>query len=172
MEIIKMLLKEFDEEAQTTRKMLSSIPNDKYEWQPHVKSMTVRRLATHIADIPSWVEIAICDDELDFAAGTHQEPVINSTDQLLNFFEQSLVKGRTALMNTTEDVLQEPWTLRNGDQVYSVRPKVEVIRMSYSQIVHHRAQLGVFLRLLNVPIPGSYGPSADETEFVQQEALA
>jgi len=172
MEIIKMLLKEFDEEAQTTRKMLASIPDDSYDWQPHPKSMTIRRLATHIADIPSWLEIAICDDELDFAAGTHQEPVINCTDQLLSFFEQSLVKGRTALMNTTEDVLQEPWTLRNGDQVYSVRPKVEVIRMSYSQIVHHRAQLGVFLRLLDVPIPGCYGPSADENEFVSQQAEA
>ncbi|MGZ3751625.1 MAG: DinB family protein [Mucilaginibacter sp.] len=170
MEIIKMLLKEFDEEAQTTRKMLSCIPNDKYDWQPHPKSMTIRRLATHLADIPSWVEIAICDDELDFAAGTHQEPVINSTEELLRFFEESLVKGRAALSNTTEDVLQEPWTLRNGDQVYSVRPKVEVIRMSYSQMVHHRAQLGVFLRLLDVPIPGSYGPSADESEFVVQEA--
>ena len=172
MEIIKMLLEEFDQEAQTTRKILSRIPDDKYDWQPHPKSMTIRRLATHIADIPSWVEIAICDDELDFAAGTHNEPNINSTEQLLSFFEESLVKGRTALMNTTEDILQEPWTLRNGEQVYSVRPKVEVVRMSYSQIIHHRAQLGVFLRLLDVPIPCSYGPSADEMEFVPQEAQA
>ena len=172
MEIIKMLLKEFDEEAQITRKMLACVPNDKYDWQPHPKSMTIRRLTTHIADIPSWVKMAICDDELDFAAGTHKEPVINSTDQLLSFFEESLVKGMAALTNATEDVLQEPWTLRNGDQVYSVRPKVEVIRMSFCQIVHHRAQLGVFLRLLDVPIPGSYGTSADEKEFVVQIAEA
>jgi uncharacterized damage-inducible protein DinB len=172
MEIIKTLLKEFDEEAQTTRKMLSCIPNDKYDWQPHPKSMTIRRLATHIADIPSWVKMAICDDELDFATSTHQEPVIDNTVELLAFFERSSAEGREALANTTEDVLEQSWTMRNGEQVYFTAAKVEVIRMSYSQIVHHRAQLGVFLRLLDVPIPGSYGPSADENALVEQEAQA
>jgi uncharacterized damage-inducible protein DinB len=170
MEIIKMLLKEFDEEAQTTRKMLSCIPNDKYDWQPHPKSMTVRRLATHLADIPSWVEMAICEDELDFAGNTHAEPVIDNTVDLLAFFERSSAGGREALAGTTEDVLEQNWTMRNGEQIYFTATKGEVIRMSYSQIVHHRAQLGVFLRLLNVPIPGSYGPSADEMEFTVQEA--
>lgn len=172
MEIIKMLLKEFDQEAQTTRKMLSCIPGDKYDWQPHPKSMTIRRLATHIADIPSWVEMAICDDELDFATSTHHEPVINNTADLLEFFEKSYTEGREALANTSEDVLEQGWTMRNGEQIYFTATKGEVIRMSYSQIVHHRAQLGVFLRLLNVPIPGSYGPSADESEFAAQEAQA
>lgn len=165
MDIIKMLLKEFDQEAQTTRKMLAAIPNDKYDWQPHPKSMTIRRLATHIADISSWVQMAICDDELDFATSTHKEPVINNTDALLEFFEQSYNAGREALANTNEGVLEQSWTMRNGDQVYFTATKGEVIRMSYSQIVHHRAQLGVFLRLLDVPIPGSYGPSADEMEM-------
>ena len=172
MEIIKMLLKEMDEEADTTRKMLAAVPNDKYDWQPHPKSMTVRRLATHIADISSWVKMAICDDELDFATSTHQEPEINDTAHLLEFFEQSYDEGRAALAGTNEDVLEQNWTLRNGSQVYSVRSKGEVVRMSYSQIVHHRAQLGVFLRLLNVPIPGSYGPSADEQEFKTEPAEA
>jgi uncharacterized damage-inducible protein DinB len=172
MEIIKMLLKEFDEEAQTTRKMLSCIPNDKYDWQPHPKSMTIRRLATHIADIPTWVKMAIYDDELDFATSTHQEPVINNTADLLAFFEKSYAEGREALEGTTEDVLEQSWTMRNGEQIYFTATKGKVIRTSYSQIVHHRAQLGVFLRLLDVPIPGSYGPSADENEFVAQEAQA
>lgn len=165
MEIIKMLLKEFDQEAETTRKMLACIPDDRYDWQPHPKSMTIRRLATHIADIPSWVQMAICDDELDFATTTHKEPVINNTAGLLEFFEQSYHAGREALTNTNENILEQSWAMRNGGQVYFAATKGEVIRMSYSQIVHHRAQLGVFLRLLDVAIPGSYGPSADEIEM-------
>ena len=162
MTIIEMLLKEMDHEAETTRNMLSRVPNDKYDWKPHEKSMTMRRLATHIADIPSWVEMAINDDELDFANSTHKEPQINNTDELLRFHEQSVAKGRAALANVTLEQLEQPWTLRNGEHILDVSPRRDVIRMSYNQIVHHRAQLGVYLRLLNVPIPGSYGPSADE----------
>lgn len=162
MKIVEMLLKEMDEEAKITRKMLACVPNDRYDWKPHEKSMTIRRLVTHIADIPSWVEMAICDDELDFATSTHKEPVINHTAELLQFLEESLVKGRTALAATNEDVLKQPWTLRNGEHIIDVSTKGEIVRVAYNQIVHHRAQLGVFLRLLDVPIPGSYGPSADE----------
>lgn len=156
------LLKEMDQEAEISRKMLACIPDDKYDWKPHEKSMTIRRLATHIADIPSWVEMAICDDELDFATSTHKEPVINNTNELLAFQEESIAKGRAALVNVKEEQLDLPWVMRNGDQIYMKSTKGEVIRMAYSQIIHHRAQLGVFLRLLDVPIPGSYGPSADE----------
>ncbi|MGZ3813410.1 MAG: DinB family protein [Mucilaginibacter sp.] len=166
MKIIEMLLKELDQEAETTRKMLAQVPNDKYDWQPHPKSMTIRRLATHIADLPSWLELAINDDEFDFASTSHKEPVINDTAALLAFYEESIVKGRAALAGTTETILEEPWTLRNGEHIISVRPKHEIIRMAYCQIVHHRAQLGVFLRLLDVPIPGSYGPSADEMSLL------
>ncbi|MFI5162628.1 MAG: DinB family protein [Sphingobacteriales bacterium] len=170
MTTIETLLKELAEEALTTRKMLACVPNDKYDWQPHPKSMTVRRLVTHIADIPSWVEIAIYDDELNFATTTHKEPVINNTDALLKFQDESVQKANAALEGATEDILGEPWTLSNGDHIISVRTKAETIRMAYCQIVHHRAQLGVFLRLLNVAIPGSYGPSADEMSFLSQPA--
>lgn len=172
MTTIETLLKELEEEAVATRKMLACVPNDKYDWQPHPKSMTIRRLVTHIADIPSWLEIAIYDDELNFAATTHKEPVINNTDELLKFQDDSVAKGKAALEDTNEETLSEPWTLRNGDYIISVRPKSEVIRMAYCQIVHHRAQLGVFLRLLDVPIPGSYGPSADEMSFAAETAEA
>ncbi len=172
MSTIETLLKELEQEAVTTRKMLSCVPNDKYDWQPHPKSMTIRRLATHIADIPTWLEMAIYDDELNFATSTHKEPVINNTDELLKFQDESVAKGKAALETATEDILTEPWTLSNGDHIISVRPKSEVIRMAYCQVVHHRAQLGVFLRLLDVPIPGSYGPSADEMAFAHEEAEA
>ncbi len=162
---IETLLKEMNREAETTRKMLSRIPDDKYDWQPHTKSMTIRRLATHIADIPSWVDMVINEDELNFATSTHKEPVINCTAELLSFMDESVRKGGEALLSADEELLKKEWTLRNGDQVLSVRPKAEVLRMAYCQIVHHRAQMGVYLRLLNVAIPGSYGPSADEMGF-------
>jgi uncharacterized damage-inducible protein DinB len=165
MEIIPILLKEMEQEAQTTRKMLSRIPDDKYNWQPHEKSMTVRRLATHIAELPGWVSMTLTTDELDFANNPYKQEMINSTAELLNLFEKSLAEGKSLLEKCNEDELLKNWTLRNGDQVYSVSSKNEIIRMSYCQTVHHRAQLGVYLRLLDIPIPGSYGPSADETSF-------
>jgi uncharacterized damage-inducible protein DinB len=165
MEIIPMLLKEMEQEAETTRKMLSRVPNDKYDWQPHPKSMTVRRLATHIAELPSWVSMAITTDELDFADNPYEPEVINETPALLALFEKSYADGSSELAKTTEDELLRNWTMRNGEQIYSVATKAEIIRMAFCQTVHHRAQLGVFLRLLDVPIPGSYGPSADETDF-------
>jgi uncharacterized damage-inducible protein DinB len=163
--VTELLLKEMDQEAETTRKMLACVPDDKYDWKPHEKSMTIRRLATHIADIPTWVDMAINTNELDFANTDHKEPVINNTKGLLSFLEESLAKGRSALVNSKEEHFEEPWTMRNGDQIYIVCTRYELIRTAYSQIVHHRAQLGVFLRLLDVPIPGSYGPSADEQGF-------
>jgi uncharacterized damage-inducible protein DinB len=159
---IKMFLKEMEEAAVTTRKMLERIPNDKFDWQPHPKSMTVKRLATHIAELPSWVPMALTTDELDFAANPYQQENVNTTDELLAYFERSLQDGRSHLTEKYEEVLDKDWTLRNGKQVYSVEPKADVIRMSLNQIVHHRAQLGVYLRLMDIPIPGSYGPSADE----------
>lgn len=159
---IQDLLAEMEQEAQTTRKMLSRVPNDKYDWRPHEKSMTVRQLATHIAEIPSWVSLALNTSELDFAAGDYKPTEINTTDELLKHFETNLAEGKERLARATEDELLPNWTMRSGDEIYDVSPKGKVIRMSYCQIVHHRAQLGVYLRLLNVPIPGSYGPSADE----------
>ncbi len=162
MTMIQMLLKEMDHEAVTTRKMLERVPDDKYDWKPHEKSMTIRQLATHIADLPSWVTVALTTDELDFATSPYNPEVINKTADLLKYLEKSLADGREHLSKATEEDLEPKWTLRVGDKILSVSTKGEVIRMTYNQIVHHRAQLGVYLRLLNIPIPGSYGPSADE----------
>jgi uncharacterized damage-inducible protein DinB len=159
-----MLLKEMDQEAQSTRKMLSRIPDSAFTWKPHEKSMTIKQLATHIAEIPGWVSIALTTSELDFASN-HVEPAeVNSTAELLEAFDKSLADGKAQLEKATEADLLPNWTMRNGEEIYSVRTKGEVIRMSFCQTVHHRAQLGVYLRLLNIPIPGSYGPSADEME--------
>lgn len=162
MSTIKNLVKEMEQEALATRKMLSRIPDDKYDWQPHPKSMTIRTLATHIAELPDWILFTLNGDELDFAKHPYDPLVINSTGKLLETFEKSLVNGREALSTTNETELEKNWVLRNGEDIYMTLTKGESIRHAFSQIVHHRAQLGVFLRLLNIPIPGTYGPSADE----------
>jgi len=163
--MIKMLLKEMEEEAKTTRKMLACIPDDKYDWKPHPKSMSIRTLATHIAELPSWVSLALTTDELDFAAEPYTPHPIHNTAELLNYFEKNYDEGKAHLNKAKDADLLPNWTMRSGEQIYSVATKGETIRHAYCQMVHHRAQLGVFLRLLDIPIPGSYGPSADEMQL-------
>lgn len=162
---IQPLLKELEQEARTTRKMLERVPTEYFNWQPHKKSMTIQQLATHIAELPNWVSMAVSTDGLDFAENPYQPEVVNNTAELLEYFERSLLDGREHLERASEEALDESWTLRNGEQIYNVYSKSEVIRVAFCQIVHHRAQLGVYLRLLDIPIPGSYGPSADEQDF-------
>ena len=165
MALIPMLLKEMEQEAQTTRKMLSRIPNDKYDWKPHEKSMEIRRLAVHIAELPTWVSMTLTTTELDFATSPYSPEPIQSTNDLLAYFEKCLADGKAHLEAASEAELDNMWTLRNGDTIFLTASKAEFIRATYCQVVHHRAQLGVYLRLLNIPIPGSYGPSADEMDF-------
>jgi len=165
MTFIDYFRKQFIEEGTTTRKMLSRVPQDQFGYQPHTKSMDMKRLATHIADLPGWIHMTFTTDEIDFAK-PYEQPSINSHDDLMNYFETRYNAGLSTLVPENEKLLDKPWTLRNGDTIYSSDPKIEIIRMSLSQQIHHRAQLGVYLRLLNVPIPGSYGPSADETNFM------
>jgi uncharacterized damage-inducible protein DinB len=165
MELIPLLQKEMEQEAVTTRKMLSRVPTDKLDWQPHPKSMTLRRLAAHVAELPGWVAMVLETEELDFQNNPYEPKEVQNTEEILNYFETSLKSGREALENADINRFGDEWVLRSGDQVLSRETKYEVIRMSYSQIIHHRAQLGVYLRLLDIPIPGSYGPSADDVSF-------
>jgi uncharacterized damage-inducible protein DinB len=162
MSLIKTFLGELEQEAVSTRKMFEIVPDDKYDWQPHPKSMTIRALTTHIAEIPGWIEHGITNDGLDFAATPYNPKVINNTKELLELFEESLAKSKAQLVEKNEAKLDGRWVMRNGDAVLMDLSKAEVIRHSLSQLIHHRAQLGVFLRLLDIPIPGVYGPSADE----------
>ena len=165
MTIINLFLKELEQEAQTTRKMLARIPDDKLSWRPHEKSMDIKSLATHIAELPSWVVMALCTDELDLAANPYPSADIKNTSDLLDLHEKSVADAKAQLEKAKDVDLIPNWILRTGDKIHSVSSKGEVIRMAFSQIIHHRAQLGVYLRLLNIPIPGSYGPSADEMNF-------
>lgn len=159
---LEALKKELEREAVTTRKMLAQVPTDKFDWQPHPKSMTVRRLATHIAELPTWIGMALTTDELDFEKNKYAPVTINTAEELMKHFEDSLEDGRKHIHAGKEEELDKLWTLRSGATIYSTEPKRDVLRMAFSQIIHHRAQLGVFLRLLDIPIPGSYGPSADQ----------
>ena len=106
--------------------------------------------------------MAFTIDELDFATAPYNPPTINTTKDVLEMFEQRVVDGRSQLISKNEPKLLESWILRDGEIIHFVHTKAETVRVSLSQLIHHRAQLGVYLRLLNVPIPGSYGPSADE----------
>jgi uncharacterized damage-inducible protein DinB len=167
--LIEIFRTELQQEAAITRKMLAVVPNDKYDWQPHPKSMTIGRLVTHIIELPEWVAMTMTTSELDFAANPYEPEFVTSTEQALADLDKNLASGLSKLTPEGEALMDDQWILRNGDHIIQQYTKAEVIRMSLNQTIHHRAQLGVFLRLLNVAIPGSYGPSADEME--QQAAM-
>ncbi len=165
MDIIKALLKELAAELNTTKKFLALVPVDKFDWAPHEKSMKMKSLASHIAELPGWVSMALTTDGLDFAAVPYEEKPIETAADLTKLLEESYASGKAELEKTNDGVLSEKWTLRNGDQILADYTKYETIRHALSQTAHHRAQLGVYLRLLNIPLPGSYGPSADDQNF-------
>ena len=165
MSLMPVFLKELQNEAVTTRKMLERIPADKFDWKAHPKSMSIKEVATHIAELPGWVPMVMTTDELDFATMDYKPAVIHSTKDLLELLNSNLEMAESFLKPENEAKLSLTWTLKTGDKIHSRDTKAEVIRMVFNQITHHRAQLGVYLRLLDIPIPGSYGPSADENEF-------
>jgi uncharacterized damage-inducible protein DinB len=165
MDILQALLKEMETEATITKKILSLIPSEKLGWKPHEKSMSLQNLGVHISELPSWVSMALNTSELDFATMDYTPTAVANAQEIVALFEQSLSSGLQALKGASEEDLLPSWTMRTGDNVHAVMTKYEVIRHAFAQTTHHRAQLGVYLRLLNIPIPGSYGPSADEMNF-------
>ncbi|UII28940.1 DinB family protein [Fulvivirga maritima] len=165
MELIPLLLSEMQEEAVTTKKMLERIPQDQLDFKPHEKSMLMRYLATHIAELPTWVSMALNSDGIDFDQNNFEPTEIKSTEELMKIYEDSLASGMETLKKADESTFKQEWIMRKGDTILYKDDKYGVMRMALCQIVHHRAQLGVYLRLLNIPIPGSYGPSADENQF-------
>lgn len=161
--MISALTGEFKQELANTRKLLERLPQEHYSWKPHEKSMTLLRLALHIAEMTRWATFTVQQTELDFSKDYPKSPEIKTTSDLLSFFDQLKNEAITALENTREETLGENWTLRNGEHIYFTMPKAVVLRsMVFNHIIHHRGQLTVYLRMLNVPIPGLYGPSADE----------
>ncbi|AXG74426.1 DinB family protein [Flavobacterium arcticum] len=162
MKLIDLLLEELNQEAAITRKFLERIPEDKYNWQPHPKNMPMKVLATHIAELPGWVNTAVTTDGLDFSATPYEPKDVKSTGELIAFFEENLNSAKEALAGFDSKGFTKEWILSQGDQILNRYTKYSVIRMTYSQVVHHRAQLGVYFRLLDIAVPASYGPSADD----------
>ena len=162
MSIAHALLGEWDQEVESTKKMLAAIPEDKAAWKPHAKSMSLGQLASHVAEIPGWASVTMATSELDFSG--YQPPKFASTTSNLAAFDASAKAARAAIEASSDADFMQTWTLKSGDQVFFTLPKIAVMRsFVFNHIIHHRAQLSVYLRLNDVPVPGMYGPSADET---------
>jgi uncharacterized damage-inducible protein DinB len=165
MNISEMLLPEFDMEMNNTRKTLERIPEDKFAWKPHAKSFTLQKLAVHVATLPSWLNTTLNSDHLDVTAPFPQYAIQNRND-VLAVFEKSAAEARTALVNAHDEDFFKTWSLKNGETVIFTMPKIAVIRsFMMNHLIHHRAQLGVYLRLNDVAVPSIYGPSADESNM-------
>lgn len=157
------LISEIKNEAVKTRKLLERLPDDKFDWKPHEKSMTLGRLATHVAALHGFIPLMLTTDERDIAGGPVLPVLTDNNKELLELFDKSLEEAITALENASEDEFEKNWLFRRGEHVIFNMPKKAGIRfICISHMIHHRGQLSVFARLLDIPIPGMYGPSADE----------
>jgi len=154
---------DYEDEVKNTRKLLERVPMDDAHrsYQPHPKSMTLDRLATHVAELPGWARYALESELLQMPADFKPQ-IASSTAQLLAMFDKAAEDGRKAIAGATDEDMRKNWTFRFGDVFSMTEPRPNVIRSFINHLVHHRAQLGVYLRLNGIPIPGMYGPSADE----------
>jgi uncharacterized damage-inducible protein DinB len=155
---------EVEQESVATRKMLERIPTETFDWKPHEKSMSMKRLSVLVADMFGWLQFMIDQDELDFAKGYEQADP-KTTQDLVNFFEKRFQDGITSLKEADDAVFSERWKLRNGDQIYMESSKLDVVRQTINHMIHHRGQLSVFMRLKDIAVPSIYGPSADEGQM-------
>lgn len=160
MGITQALLPEFDQEMATTRRLLERAPDDKGEWKPHVKSFSLGHLAQLVSWLPGWIANTLRETRLDLSGATPY--TYEKTATLLTLFDKNVADARAALGAATDKDLEVVWSLTRGDQVFWSSPRGPVVRQHISHLVHHRAQLGVYLRLLDVPVPSMYGPTADE----------
>lgn len=169
MKLSDTLLPEFDNEMAGTRRTLERVPDEKFDWRPHEKSTTMGGLATHLANIPTWANHALGRETLDIAP-PGGEPLratpINSRDELLETFDRNVAAAREAIDAASNEQMMGKWTLLHGGREVMTLPRVAVLRgFVLNHTIHHRAQLGVYLRLNDIPVPSIYGPSADEGGF-------
>ena len=163
MAIKDAFIAELKHEAGLTKKILERVPLDKAEWKPHEKSMTLGRLATHIAENVKWISDIIHIDDFDFAARPFKSYTASSREELIKIFQDNLDTAIGDLSSMTDEDFNETWIVRAGEKVmYNTPKKVAIRGWAFSHQIHHRGQLSVYLRLLDVPVPGMYGPSADE----------
>ena len=165
MSMVDALLPEFDHEMTTTRKVLERVPEDKFDWKPHAKSFSLGALAAHVAALPTWGVEALTRSEIDIAGGQPPAAPASKTG-LMAAFDENAAAARSALAGKTDGELLATWTLKRGGKAIFSMPKAAVLRsFVLSHLIHHRGQLSVYLRLLDVPVPSIYGPSADEPSF-------
>jgi uncharacterized damage-inducible protein DinB len=165
MTIGQELLQELTLEAEVTRRFLESIPFDQIEFQPTEKSEKLGRLAIHVAEIIAWWKNVAENNKLDFTDFEPKE--IKTTQGLLGYFDELLIDSKKSLQIVTDKELNKEWSMIHGVETYFTLPKKQVLRLfCMNHLVHHRAQLGVYLRLLDIPVPATYGPSADDFEMI------
>jgi uncharacterized damage-inducible protein DinB len=166
MRINELLLPEFDQEMKNTRRLLERVPPKRAEWKPHEKSMTLGRLAGHVAELPRWGGLILNTESFDLTPMVSEgfKPLISdSREELLKVFDACISETRDALSKATDEEFQRIWSMRLKEQTLFSMSRVAVFRsMFMNHLIHHRAQLGVYLRLNNIPLPEMYGPSADE----------
>ena len=157
---------DYEDEMKNTRKLLELVPLDetKRGYKPHAKSMSLDRLATHVAEMPGWLKIALDREVLEMPLD-FKPRIAASTTELLEIFAKGVEEGRAAIAGATDAEMRKDWTFKFGDKFSFTQPRTKVIRDVINHVVHHRAQLGVYLRLNEIAIPGMYGPSADEAVF-------
>ena len=160
MSMSELLLPEFDQEMATTRRVLERVPSDKGTWKPHPKSFSLAHLAQLVATMPGWIATTLKKTEIDLAASPGYS--VQTTETLLGQFEQLVGEAHDALAASKDPDYQVPWSLRHGPNVLFTTPRGSAVRMHISHHVHHRAQLAMYLRLLDIPVPSIYGPTADE----------
>ncbi|MCB2408891.1 DinB family protein [Hymenobacter lucidus] len=160
--IAQTLLPELDHELLLTRRMLARLPEEQFGWQPHPKSMTLGHLASHVADLLGGIDTTLKTTELDLATYDNPTPDASSRAELLERLTDNGVAASTALSNAAAEDFDVLWTLRYGEQVILSQSRADIMRHLISHMIHHRGQLSVYLRLLDVPVPYIYGPSADE----------
>jgi uncharacterized damage-inducible protein DinB len=163
MSLSQLLVKELDREAVSTRKILQCVPDGQPEWKPHAKSFALNRLGSHVAELPRFLEWILAHDELDMSTLAGSRALFNTGAEMLQHFDQHIAEGRAMLEAATDEHLMQPWTFRAGERIIAKDTRYDCIRSwMMNHQIHHRGQLSVYLRLLEVPIPGMYGPSADD----------
>jgi len=163
MNLIDPVLAELAHESATTRRLLDRVPERHLAWKPHEKSMTLGRLATHIAEIPGWVGSIVETDEFDIGAGGYVPPTIDRVPEIVAMFDRNVAAATEALKRQSNDRLLAKWQLKKKGQLVVEMPRMGMIRtLLMNHLIHHRGQLSVYLRLQNVPLPSIYGPTADE----------
>ena len=166
MKMSDLFLPEFDHEMISARQTLERIPEDKLSWKPHEKSMPLGRLAGHIAELAGWAVPTITQDSLDFMPPGQppmQPTIATSRSQVLEIFDKNREQSHKAIADASDEHLMKNWSLLRGGQALLTMPRFAVLRsFCINHIIHHRAQLGVYLRLNNISVPSVYGPSADE----------